>query len=108
MQIRQEVLTAENVKNRFTGKEEKVRTLVAVFEDHNQKMESLAGQEFEKSTLQRYKTCLMHVQDFLKLQHNLTAIPVDKITFKRLNDSNTTYGAYVNVAKTQRSSMSRI
>ena len=68
MQIREEVLTAENVKNRFIGKEEKARTLVAVFEDHNEKMESLVGQEFEKSTLQRYKTCLMHVQDFLKLQ----------------------------------------
>jgi site-specific recombinase XerD len=86
MQIREEVLTAENVKNRFIGKEEKARTLVAVFEDHNEKMESLVGQEFEKSTLQRYKTCLMHVQDFLKLQLNLTDIPVDKITFKVLND----------------------
>lgn len=86
MQIREEVLTAENVKNRFTDKEEKARTLVAVFEGHNQKMESLVGQEFEKSTLQRYKTCLMHVQDFLKLQLNLTDIPVDKITFKVLND----------------------
>jgi site-specific recombinase XerD len=86
MQIREEVLTAENVKNRFTGKEEKARTLVAVFEDHNQKMESLVGQEFEKSTLQRYKTCLMHVQEFLRLQLNLNDIPVDKITFKLLND----------------------
>ncbi len=86
MQIREEVLTAENVKNRFTGKEEKARTLVAVFEDHNQKMESLVGQEFEKSTLQRYNTCLTHVQDFLKLQYNLSDIPVDKITFKVLND----------------------
>jgi site-specific recombinase XerD len=86
MQIREEVLTAENVKNRFTGKEEKARTLVAVFEDHNQKMESLVDQEFEKSTLQRYKTCLMHVQEFLRLQLNLNDIPVDKITFKLLND----------------------
>lgn len=86
MQIREEVLTAENVKNRFTGKEEKARTLIAVFEDHNQKMETLVGQEFEKSTLQRYKTCLTHVQDFLKLQYNLSDIPVDKITFKVLND----------------------
>jgi site-specific recombinase XerD len=86
MQIREEVLTAENVKNRFTCKDEKAHTLVAVFEDHNQKMESLLGQEFEKSTLQRYKTCLMHAQDFLKLQYNLSDIPVDKTTFKLLND----------------------
>jgi hypothetical protein len=78
MQIREEVLTAEDVKNRFTGKEEKARTLVAVFEDHNQKMENLVGQEFKKSTLQRYKSCLMHVKDFLKSQLKLTDIPLTK------------------------------
>jgi hypothetical protein len=49
MQIREEVLTAENVKNRFTGKEEKARTLVAVFEDHNQKMESLSGRSSKRA-----------------------------------------------------------
>ncbi len=86
MQLREEVLTAENVKNHFTGKGEKSFSLVRVFEDHNRKMESLVGQEFEKSTLQRYKTCLMHVQDFLQLQYNLSDIPVSKISFKFLND----------------------
>ncbi len=79
-----EVLTAENIRNRFTGKGEKLRTLVSVFSDHNEKMASLVGREFEKSTLTRYKTCLMHVQDFLKLEYNLTDIPVAKITFEFL------------------------
>jgi len=79
-----EVLTAENIRNRFTGKGEKQRTLVSVFADHNEKMASLVGQEFEKSTLTQYKTCLMHVQDYLKLQYNLQDVPVAKITFEFL------------------------
>jgi hypothetical protein len=41
-----ETITAETLKNRFIGKVEKARTLLSVFEDHNQKMESLVGQEF--------------------------------------------------------------
>lgn len=86
MQLREEVLTAENVKNHFIGKGEKSFTLVRVFEDHNQKMESLVGQEFEKSTLQRYKTCLMHTKDFMLLQYNVSDIPVTKINFAFLND----------------------
>jgi len=78
--------TAETLKNRFIGKVEKTRTLVAVFEDHNQKMKSLVGQEFEKSTLQRYETALMHTKDFMQWQHNVSDIPITKINFAFLND----------------------
>ena len=81
-----ETVTAETIRNKFTGKIEKARTLVAVFEDHNCKMENLVGQEFEKSTLQRYKTCLMHAKDFMQWQYNVTDIPVTKINFAFLND----------------------
>lgn len=81
-----ETITAETIKNRFVGKEEKLCTLLTVFEDHNQKMKSLVGQEFEKSTLQRYETSLMHAKDFMRLQYNISDIPVTKINFAFLND----------------------
>jgi site-specific recombinase XerD len=81
-----ELITAETVKNRFVGKAEKARTLVGVFEDHNAKMNSLVGQEFEKSTLQRYETCLMHTKDFMQLHYNISDIPVTKINFAFLTD----------------------
>jgi hypothetical protein len=81
-----ENITAETLKNRFTGKVEKARTLLAVFEDHNQKMKSLVGQEFEKSTLQRYETCLMHTKDFMRVRYNISDIPVTKVNFAFLND----------------------
>lgn len=86
MTINEDEVTAETLKNRFIGKVEKARTLAAVFEDHNTKMECLLGQEFEKSTLQRYKTCLMHTKDFMKWQYNVSDIPVKKINFAFLND----------------------
>ncbi|EHQ26914.1 site-specific integrase [Mucilaginibacter paludis] len=82
----EEIVTAETIKNRFIGKAEKARTLVAIFEDHNARMKSLVGQEFEKSTLQRYETCLMHTKDFMEWQYNLSDIPVNKINFAFLND----------------------
>jgi site-specific recombinase XerD len=81
-----ELITAETIKNRYVGKTEKARTLLAVFEDHNTKMNSLVGQEFEKSTLQRYETCLMHCKDFLQCRYNISDIPVTKINFAFLND----------------------
>ncbi|MFA6245309.1 MAG: site-specific integrase [Mucilaginibacter sp.] len=81
-----DILTVETLKNRFVGKEEKARTLLAVFEDHNQKMKSLVGQEFKKSTLQRYETCLMHTKDFMQWQYNISDIPITKVNFAFLND----------------------
>jgi site-specific recombinase XerD len=81
-----ESITAETLKNRFTGKVEKARTLLTVFEDHNQKMKNLVGQEFEKSTLQRYETCLMHTKDFMRVRYNISDIPVTKVNFAFLND----------------------
>jgi len=42
MIINQDFITAETLKNRFIGKQENVRSLVSVFEDNSQKMESLA------------------------------------------------------------------
>jgi ABC-type phosphate/phosphonate transport system ATPase subunit len=50
MKLADDALTAENIKNRFTGKGEKTHTLLSVFADHNERMKSLVGQEFEKST----------------------------------------------------------
>jgi integrase len=81
-----EIFTVETLKNRFVGKEEKARTLLTVFTDHNQKMKSLVGEEFEKSTLQRYETCLMHTKDFIQLQYNISDVPVTKINCAFLND----------------------
>jgi site-specific recombinase XerD len=82
----EETVTAETIKNRFIGKTQQSRTLVAIFEDHNVKMKSLIGKEFEKSTLQRYETCLMHVKDFMQLNYNFSDIPVTKINFAFLVD----------------------
>jgi site-specific recombinase XerD len=86
MTINDDEVTAETLKNRFIGKVEKARTIVAVFEDHNSKMKSLVGQEFEKSTLQRYETCLMHTKDFMQWQYNVSDMLVKKINFAFLND----------------------
>ncbi|MBC6110699.1 site-specific integrase [Pedobacter sp. CCM 8938] len=86
MEASQELISAGAIRARFTGKSGKVLTLVSVFEEHNKKMESLIGQEFEKSTYLRYKTCLMHVRDFMKLEYKITDLPVSRISFKFLTD----------------------
>lgn len=55
MTIVNETVTGKTVKNRFMGKALQSRTLVAFFEDHNLKMKSLIGREYERSTLSPMK-----------------------------------------------------
>ncbi|WP_442796362.1 site-specific integrase [Pelobium manganitolerans] len=86
MQMNDEPITAESLKNRFIGKAEKARTLVSVFEDHNEKMRSLVGQDFQKSTLQRYETALMHTRDFMLWKYHVKDIAISKINFEFLNE----------------------
>ncbi len=49
-------------------------------------MRSLVGQDFEKSTLQKYETCLMHLRDFLLWKYKAKDLAVKQITFELLND----------------------
>lgn len=74
-----EVVTIETLKNKLIGVNEKSRMLVPIFEDHNNKIAALIGQEFAPGTLERYKTSLKHTIDFLKWKYNITDIDIKKI-----------------------------
>jgi site-specific recombinase XerD len=74
-----ELITAETIRNKFLGKTEKPRSLIAIFKDHNKKVEALIGKEYAKGTLCRYQTSLKHTIDFLKWKYNLTDIDIKKV-----------------------------
>lgn len=73
------VVTAEAVKNKFIGKTEKPRMLVPIFQDHNNKIKTLLGEEFSKGTLCRYTTALKHITDFLQWKYSISDINIRKI-----------------------------
>lgn len=74
-----EPITAESLKNKVAGKPERARSLVKIFEDHNQKIEALLNEEFAPGTLERYKTSLKHTVDFLQWKYNVSDIDIRKI-----------------------------
>ena len=74
-----ETVTAEAVKNRYTGKAEKPRMLVPIFQDHNNKIKALLGEEFSPGTLCRYTTALKHTTEFLQWKYGISDIDIRKI-----------------------------
>jgi hypothetical protein len=74
-----EQISSEVIKNKFLGKEEKQRTLLKIFEQHNHQMKALIGREFAPGTLQRYETSLKHTQEFIAWKYAIADIDIRKI-----------------------------
>lgn len=61
-----EIITADSIKNKFLGKEEKTHTLLEAVKDHNLKMKALIGKEYAAGTLKRFGVLERHLSAFMK------------------------------------------
>src|SRR5690606_31842476 len=79
-------VTAERMKNKLLGTDKKNRMLVPIFEDHNNKVASLLGQEYAYGTLERYTTSLKHTIDFMKWKYSISDIDSKDINHAVIKD----------------------
>ncbi|WP_298117378.1 site-specific integrase [Flavobacterium sp.] len=80
-------ITAEVFNNVLTGKTEKQRTLVPIFQNHNDQIEALVKtEEYSPGTLERYKTSLSHTKEFMKWKFNISDINIKDIDLAFITD----------------------
>ena len=84
----QRPVTAQAIVNRLSGKPDKSRMLVSIFENHNKEMKQLVGKEYSPSTLNRYETSLQHVVNFMQWKFGVTDIDIRMINHEFLTDFN--------------------
>lgn len=72
-------VTAESLKSKLLGTDITTRMLIPIFQDHNDKVEALVGQDFASGTLERYKTSLKHTQEFLSWKYKISDIDITQI-----------------------------
>ena len=80
------MITAEALKNRYTGASEKRRMLIAVFQKHNEEVEALIDKGFAAGTVERYKTSLSHTQEFIKWKFRISDIDIRDIGHEFITD----------------------
>lgn len=80
------IITAETLKQKLYGAEERQRTLIPIFEDHNNKIEALIDVEYAPATIQRYKTLLKHTIAFLQWKYSISDIDIKKINHAFVTD----------------------
>ncbi len=62
------------------------KTLLEVFDLHNNRMEKLIGKEYSRSTLNKFKEAKKHLLNFFKSSYKRNDILLEKITLKFIDD----------------------
>src|SRR6516162_3485506 len=78
--------TKETLRNKWYGLGERTYTLVEVFKNHNQQLESLIGISNSRATFGKYRTTLDHVVSFLKWKFGRSDIQIANITYNFITD----------------------
>lgn len=78
--------TIDEFKNRLLGTSERTRTLIPIFQDHNNKIKALIGKEYAAGTLERYETSLKHTKEFLLWKYNVSDVDILKIDHAFITD----------------------
>ena len=79
-------VTAETLKSKILGVDERARMLIPIFQDHNNKIKELVGKEYAPGTLERYKTSLSHIIEFLRWKYKVSDIEINKIDHAFVTD----------------------
>jgi site-specific recombinase XerD len=80
--IREKIeITTETMWNDFNGFKEAPKSLLTVFQDHNDKIKALIGRDFTKGTLTKYNTTKKHVELFMKSRLRISDIEVKRIEY---------------------------
>lgn len=74
--------TAKDIRDVYTGRDEKLKMVVEIFQEHNDDLSRLVGKEYSAGTLQRYKTCKAHIENYLKKEYKKSDIPLQDIDHK--------------------------
>ncbi|MDD3323472.1 MAG: site-specific integrase [Paludibacter sp.] len=74
-----ELVNAENMRNKILGVEKRSHMIVGIFQQHNDEIKALIGKDYAAATLVRYETSLKHTVDFIKWKYKASDIDIRKI-----------------------------
>lgn len=85
--IRQGVpVNFDNMRKKILKISEAPRSLVEIFQNHNDKMELQIGKKYAKGTHTRYKTTLSHTKEFMSHRLNVSDVDIRSIDLPFITD----------------------
>jgi len=80
------IATSTALKSQLFGIEARARMIIPIFQDHNNKIKSLVGQEYAPGTLERYETSMKHTKEFLQWKFGVSDFDINKIDHAFITD----------------------
>lgn len=74
-------VTAQRIKDKLLGIQERPFTVCEVFREHNEQMRELVGKDFAKSTYNRYETALSNLKEFLIHKYKASDVRLDELDY---------------------------
>lgn len=81
-----EEITAEIIRNHLSGKAAKSRMVIALFQQHNDRVAKLINKDYAPGTLTRYKTTLDHSRDFIRWKYKVEDLDIQKLNYEFITD----------------------
>ena len=76
----------EKIRNAFLGLEEKDKTLISYFTQHNEQYAKKVGKTATQKTYSRYELTKQRMIEFLKSEYNISDIPIKEITVTHIEN----------------------
>lgn len=86
MLIQGQEFSMDQFSKRWNGIEDNAHMLLEIFQQHNDQVKALIGQQYSHATWTRYVTSLDHTRRFLKEEYHLSDIPVNQLKYKFITD----------------------
>jgi hypothetical protein len=85
---RDEIITAEKIKDKLSGIKERPKKILEVFQHHNDQIKTLVGKSYAALTLKRYITALDHTREFISWKYHLSDLDIKKLNYEFIAEYN--------------------
>jgi site-specific recombinase XerD len=79
-------VSAEVIKKVLLGIDDDRRMLLEVFQQHNDQMQALVGNDYAYATLQRFRTCLDHTRSFIDHKYGRRDLDIREVNFEFVSE----------------------
>lgn len=79
-------ITAEVLRNKFNGKDERSRQLLEIVKAYHKNMEKLVGKDYVTVTVRKFHTTLLHLTDFIKWKYKTSDISLSQLKYEFITD----------------------
>ena len=86
LQVRESIISAEQLKNAFLGHDEDHETLLQLFSRHNEDFQKLVGVCKSNSTYHKYELAQRRIEEFMRLRYNISDIAFHDLSLMFIND----------------------